>query len=250
MRTKLQENLIKNKREALRFFTKQLLNSEAKDLIAKIILFGSLANNKGSVKKESDIDIYIVALDNLDQVAKRCDQASLETALQYDESVEPIIGSIEKFKDGKSYFLRQVLENQEEVYTVPEEEMQKGEAQNYLSIATEYLDSSRSNLKLENYRLIIDGAYNAAELAAKGLLILEGEEIPKRHGSVIRVFSKIYIKPEKLPREIGRSFNQALRLRNQARYEYHATITEKQAKDILNLAEKLVKALEDHLSEE
>lgn len=241
------EKLIQNKRKALRFFVEQLLSSEVREAIAKIILFGSLKD--GKVEEESDIDLFIVALNRLPQVAEACDEASLETALRFDESVQPLVGCIDELRNDHQYFFRRVLENREEVYTMAKEEIQKGEAGNYLALAAEYLEQSRSNLELGNYRLIIDGSYNAAELCAKGLLILKGEDIPRRHGSIIQLFSRLYIKTEELPREIGRALNQGLRLRNRARYEYHAEITEKEATSALDLAEKLVQSLEDRLAE-
>ncbi|MCD5417293.1 HEPN domain-containing protein [Candidatus Bipolaricaulota bacterium] len=240
------ESLVQKKRQALRFFAEELLSSDVRDSIAKIILFGSLRD--GEVEEESDVDLFIVALNRLQQVAEACDEASLETALRFDESVQPLVGCIDEFRNSHQYFFRRVLKDHEEVYTMTEEEIRKGEAGNYLALAVEYLEQSRSNLELGNYRLIVDGGYNAAELCAKGLLILKGEDIPRRHGSTIQIFSKLYIKTEELPREIGRALNRSLRLRNRARYEYHAAITEREAKAALDLAEKMVKALEDKLA--
>lgn len=240
------DNVVQKKWKALRFFIQHLLSSEVKDSIAKIILFGSLKD--GKVEEGSDIDLFIVALNWLQQVGETCDEASLETALRFDESIQPLVVCIDELRNSDVYFFRRVLENQEEVFTMAEEEIQKGEAGNYLALAVDYFEQSRSNLELSNYRLIIDGSYNAAELCAKGLLILKGEDIPKKHGSVVQVFSRLYIKSEELPREIGRALNQVLRLRNRARYEYHADITEREAKAALDLAEKMVKVLEDKLS--
>ena len=203
----------------------------------------------GKVEEESDIDLLIVALNWLQQVGETCDEASLETALRFDESIQPLVACIDELRYSNAYFFRRVLENQEEVFTMAEEEIQKGEAGNYLALAVEYFEQSRSNLALSNYRLIVDGSYNAAELCAKGLLILKGEDIPKKHGTVVQIFSRLYIKGEELPQEIGRALNQGLRLRNRARYEFHADITEREAKAALDLAEKMVKALEDKLVE-
>lgn len=241
------ENLVRKKWKALHFFVDQLLSSEVNDAIAKIILFGSLKD--GKVEEGSDIDLFIVALNYLQQVAETCDEASLETALRFDESIQPLVACIDEFRKADLYFFRRVLEKQQEVYTMAEEKIRKGEAGNYLALAVEYFEQSRSNLELKNYRLIVDGSYNVAELCAKGLLILKGEDIPKKHGSVVQMFSRLYIKSEELPREIGRAFNQGLRIRNRARYEYHADTTEKEAKAALDLAEKMLNALEDKLAE-
>ena len=156
-------NSFYKKQAALNFFLEQLLSSKTGASIAKVILFGSLARKEA--KPDSDIDIYVVAINKLEEVAVACDEASLDTTLQFDEGVEPIVGCIDEFRTcTASYFFRKVLEDHEEVYTMPNEEISKGEAANFLALATEYLCQSRSNLPLGNYRLLIDGAYNAAEL--------------------------------------------------------------------------------------
>ena len=143
------ESLVQKKRQALRFFAEELLSSDVRDSIAKIILFGSLRD--GEVEEESDVDLFIVALNRLQQVAEACDEVSLETALRFDESVQPLVGCIDEFYNSHQYFFRRVLKDHEEVYTMTEEEIQKGEASNYLALAVEYLEQSRSNLELGNY---------------------------------------------------------------------------------------------------
>lgn len=233
------------KREALDFFTQKLLTSEVKDSIAKIILFGSFL--KGKTKADSDIDLFIAALDNLNAVSDICAELSLEALFKYGERIEPLVGSIKDLRRNDSYFTRRVLKGGKEIFSMKEEALRKGEAGNSLNLAVEYLNQSRANLELGNFRLIVDGAYNAAELCAKGLLLLKGEEIPKRHGSIVKRLSEAYIKTGELPREIGRAFNRSLEIRSKARYEYHAAITEHEAKEMLKLAEEFVKALEDRL---
>ncbi|MFQ6059203.1 MAG: nucleotidyltransferase domain-containing protein [Anaerolineae bacterium] len=89
--------------------------------VAKIILFGSLA--EGRAEEESDVDLFIVALDDLPAVSRRCAEASLETTLRYGEQVEPIVGCVDRYLREDSYFFRQVLRGGEEVYTVEEEEI-------------------------------------------------------------------------------------------------------------------------------
>ena len=248
--SKAVEDLIQKKRQALRFFVEQLLSSEARDSIAKIILFGSL--KRGEVEEDSDVDAYVVALNQPKRVSEACADASLETGFKFDESVEPLVLSVEEYREDNQrwYFSgRRVLDDSEEVYTVPDEEIRLAEANDYLVLASEYLKQSRFNLEPGNYRLVIDGSYNAAELCAKGLLVLKGKEVPKRHGSIVQAFSNICVKSGELPREIGRALRQGLELRNRARYKLHAAITEGEARAAIDLAEKLIQALEDGLAE-
>jgi len=79
------------KYKALDLFLKELLSSEARNSIAKIILFGSLS--KGQALEKSDIDLLVVASDSTKEVSSACADASFETALITGESVEPLVWS-------------------------------------------------------------------------------------------------------------------------------------------------------------
>ncbi len=233
--------------EARQFFIRRLLQSPVGRQVAQITLFGSSA--RGEDVADSDIDLYIVALESPERVGEVCDALALETALRFDEVVEPVVGCVDEFREQyPPYFFQSVLRDGQEVYRMDEESWRQGEAANFLALATEYLEQSRDNLPLGHYRLLVDGAYNAAELCVKGLLRLKGEPIPKRHGRIVQRFSRLYVLSGELPREMGRRLNRGLRLRNRARYEYHAEITERDAREMLELAESLVRVLEERLA--
>ena len=59
-------------------------------------------------------------------------------------------------------------------------------------------------------------------------------------------FGKLYIKTEKIEREIGRRLNNALDLRNKARYVYNAEISALQAEEVIKLAEKMIQIAPDY----
>lgn len=90
-----------------------------------------------------------------------------------------------------------------------------------LKLAEKYLKAVKYTLKggKNNIRLVIDGAYNTAELCIKSLLLIKMKNIPKTHGGVIQKFGEYYIKTEILPKETGKLSNRMLRYRNQARYD-------------------------------
>jgi uncharacterized protein (UPF0332 family) len=90
------------------------------------------------------------------------------------------------------------------------------------------------------YRLAVDAAYNAAELCAKGLLLLKLNNIPTSHGGIIGMFGELFVKTEVVPNQIGRGLNKNLQLRNKARYDCHALITKEDAEKAIDLAKKLV----------
>ena len=112
-----------------------------------------------------------------------------------------------------------------------------------MELAEEYLDGARDTMQIGHYRLAVDAAYNAAELCAKGFLVLELQDMPSSHGGVIVKFSEIYIKADKLPKKLGRRLNQALAMRNKARYDRHAAVGKTEAEFVMELAGEMIQAL-------
>lgn len=75
-----------------------------------------------------------------------------------------------------------------------------------------------------------------ADLLSKSLLLLVTDEIPSTHGGIIGEFSKLYVKTEKVSRQLGRRLSRALELRNKARYEFNADISREKVKELIDLA--------------
>lgn len=116
-------------------------------------------------------------------------------------------------------------------------DIQKLLAQNNLELAKEYLAIAKFNQKYKkSYRGVIDIAYNAAELCAKGCLCLKLQKTPATHKGVIQKFSEYYVKTDILEREIGKKLARGLRYRNLARYEKEIEIIKKQAEETVELA--------------
>jgi len=233
------------KYQALQDFKKRLLSSPVKGSIAKIILFGSL--KKGRVREESDVDLLVFAANSLGMVKEVCLDASLETNIDFGESIEPVIYPIESLRYPNSYFLYYNIKNGKEIYTMEEERLRREEAIAYLELPQEYERSARDCSSQGHYRLAVDGAYNAVELCAKGFLILKLKDLPTSHGGIVGKFGELYVRSGILPREMGREFNRGLRLRNQARYERHAEIGEEESEAMLALVGEFIKALDKEL---
>jgi uncharacterized protein (UPF0332 family)/predicted nucleotidyltransferase len=231
------------KREALRSFIKNLRHSEVKDSIAKIVLFGSMA--RGDFSPESDVDVLVFATDKLAEVSKACAEASLWTGIEKKESVEPLIRCADKLLYTDSYFLTRALQEGEEVYGMAEEELAKKGAENSLRLAEEYLELARYDLEGKQFRGVVDAGYNAAELCVKGLLTLKPEKLPRTHGGIVQKFGELYVQAGLATKEVGRSLNQALQFRNDARYDFHAEITREKAEEVIKLAETLVGVLKE-----
>lgn len=225
-------------REVIDSFKEYLLRSEIKDEIVKMILFGSSA--KGNATPNSDIDILILIKNG-----KRNEEYLMNKVYDYmiesNVPLEVVTSTIDDLFLGKDYFLYNVTSYGEEIYTMKKEEIKMIMVKDLKDLAEEYLESAGEVLPRNRIRLAIDAAYNAAELAAKGLILLKQDDLPGSHGGVVSLFGNLYVKTNELDRKVGRDFNLALKLRNEARYKPNVLLTIEDAKMILNLADDLIK---------
>jgi uncharacterized protein (UPF0332 family) len=130
-------------------------------------------------------------------------------------------------------------------------ELKLKEIKNRLQLAKTYYKAALlMKKKKEYFRMTIDLAYNATELAAKCFLLLKIDDLPSRHSGIIRKFSQFYIKEEILSKELGRKFHNCFDLRNKARYVPEAKIEEADAKSSLDLAKEMIKNLEKFLKKQ
>lgn len=128
--------IYEKKLKALDYFKNRLLNSEVKDMIAEIILFGSVAN--GEATPDSDIDVLVFAFGDLRKVSYACADASMWTGIETKESVEPLVYCIDDFRFIHSYFIYNAIKNGKEVYKMEEKALIKGEVKGYLELAKLY----------------------------------------------------------------------------------------------------------------
>lgn len=237
--------MIKKKRKALAVFSRLLLSSPIEKYIGKIILFGSL--QKSEVKADSDVDVLVVALDKLREVEEAAAGSAFETGLMTGESVEPLVYCLDELRNPSSHFLYRNFLHGEEVYSMDEEQIKAAEIRGYRDLAWEYLAAASDSLKSGHPRLAVDAGYNAAELCVKGLLLFKIDELPGSHGGVAIRFGEIYIRDGPLPRDLGRDLNRCLALRNKSRYDCHAIIGQGEADEVLKLADKLIRILDEEL---
>lgn len=235
-------SVYKKKREALDFFTNTLLSSEVKDVIGKIILFGSVAN--GEATQESDIDVLVFTFGDLSKVSYACADASMWTGIETKESVEPLVYCVDDLRYINSYFIYNAIKKGNVVYKMDEKELILGEAKGYLDLAKLYYQTFKRLIGDKEFRVAVDVGYNAVELSVKGLLLLKTGDIPRTHGGVVQKFGEYYVKPELIANEFGRLLNLALENRNKARYDYHAKITKEDAEEIVRLMNSLIEVLE------
>jgi uncharacterized protein (UPF0332 family)/predicted nucleotidyltransferase len=236
------------KQKALDDFTARLLQSSMKDYIARIILFGSVLD--GEDQPESDVDVLVFGTARLRELSEACAAASFETAMRWGENVEPLVYCSDDMRFPQSYFLYDTLRRGKEIYRMDEEVLRRQEAGAALNLAREYLTSAEDASAHGHYRLAVDGAYNSAELAVKGLLYLEKlEKMPSSHGGTVQMFGRHYVMTGLVAPEQSHRLNVHLELRNKARYDFHIRITQDDARDTLSLAREFIAFLEAQLRE-
>jgi len=163
--------------------------------------------------------------------------------LDHGELVSPMVYCLDALRYPQSYFAYCAIRQGEEVHAVDEETLRRAESLGYLELAAEYRKQSQKAFDCGSYRLAIDGAYNAAELCVKGLLLLRVKDLPGSHGGLIQRFGEVWVKTGLLPGEMGRELHKGFERGNQARYERHATFGEDDAQAMLALADQFIAAL-------
>ncbi|RMF37227.1 MAG: HEPN domain-containing protein [Chloroflexi bacterium] len=237
--------VLERKKRAIERFLAALLNSDLGDQVARVVLFGSLA--EGRARPESDVDLLIFGTGRLAELSEAAADAAFEAALETGESVEPLVYCTDVMHY-PHYFAAQALRDGQELYRMDEKALRRAEAEAALGLAQEYLAAAQSSAEQEFYRLAVDAAYNSAELCVKALVLLTGAERPKTHGGVVRLFGKLYVQSGRVSRDVGRRLNVYLELRNKARYDFHARITADDARGALALAQECITLLEETLS--
>jgi uncharacterized protein (UPF0332 family) len=93
---------------------------------------------------------------------------------------------------------------------------------------------------------IVNRAYYAMFYAALALLATIGEETSK-HGGVMALFDKHFIKTGVLPKEMGKFLHTAFDARQTGDYEDKSEISREMSEQILEFAVKFIKSIEEKL---
>jgi len=224
----------------------RLLNGPGGDRVARIVLFGSAA--RGEAEPESDVDLLILGLGELKELQKCASDTAFDMLMEGSDYISPMIYGLFEAEYPSTWFLYNSLQLGREVYKMDEVELRRKEAQAWWSLAVEYLEQARLAGQAESFRLAVDGAYNAAELAAKGLLVLRVERLPTSHGRLNQIFSREYVATGELDRTLGHRLSTSLTLRGKARYDRDAVITAEHVTEVATLAQEIIDLLEHTLS--
>ena len=209
--------------------------------VLRIVHHGSTL--RGDAGPESDVDLLILATGNLRATQDTCSDLAFSVLLETGERIEPLVYCADEL-ERSNWFVSSALAAGREVYALDPEEARRRQALDLLGLAEEYLAMARRLPRSGNERGTIDFAYNAAALAAKGSLVLDGEALPRTHGGIVGTFSRTWIHDRhEIPEEVGRLLNRTLDRRNRARYDPHATLTASEAAEAVTAAERLIAAL-------
>lgn len=223
------------KRRALNLFMERLLSNPLSKNVALVLLFGSLAS--GRADEESDIDLLVFGLRDLEALRDLCAQIAFEVGVETGESVEPILYPVTKYYHPDSLFLYHSIRRGEEVYSM--KELKLTYLEGACELASDYLRVAKFLFENEDYRQAADLAHNSLEMMVKALLALEMDELPRTHSGVVNRFGEIYVKSGEVPKEWGRDLRRALEIRNRARYDWTSSVSREEAERVISLSDKL-----------
>ncbi len=95
---------------------------------------------------------------------------------------------------------------------------------------------------------IVNRAYYAMFYAALAMLVTVDRHSAK-HSGVIALFDKEFIKENIIPKELGRMLHHAFESRMEGDYQDNAKVDHNLATEILESADRFVRAIEERLSE-
>lgn len=228
---------------ALDNFVVGLLSRPEHDQVGRVVLFGSTL--EGNVTAESDIDLLVLGTGDLQALRRACAAVALNTSLATGESVEPLVFPLSYYYHPASPFIHRLRRRGKEILTMgmSEHNLKRILLAGKHRLAADYLRVARYVCDNGDYREAADLAYNAAESAVKGLLLLELEELPRTRGGLVNRFGDLYARTGRVPAQMGRDLHLALETRARARYVEDATINQTDAEEVIALAEALLERL-------
>lgn len=238
---------LSRKLRAMEMFIDRLLKSPFGKKVLHITHYGSTL--RGDYHEESDIDLLIVGTGDISRLQDFCSDLSFDVMLEAGELIEPMVYCPDEYRYPR-YFLRTVQQTGRKVYVMDEMQARREEARDWLELARTFLQDAQRLDVTQSARSVIDLAYNAAELCAKALIFLQGEDIPRTHSGVVSQFGQVVVRAGVAPAERGRALRQVLERRNRARYDPHAVLQPQDAQAALTLAEQMIETLDAALSAE
>ncbi len=210
------------------------------DKIALIILFGSLTKN--NVTNNSDIDILVIHFGDIG-FEKQLAAETFNFMVKTGAPIEYLSYGYFEVKNDPTYFVKYNMDNGVKLYMMDLDDLKKKEIEGYIKLSSTFEESARVCFNQNYIRAAIDLGYNAIELKVKALLLKILKDLPGTHGGLVSKFGEHYIQTKKIPKEIGHKLNEALSLRNKARYDPQAKLVNDDWNLISLLNTELLKVL-------
>lgn len=228
-------------------FVARLLDSPAGPSIARILLFGSVA--RGEARPNSDVDVMTFGGLQLDDLKEYTAQAAWEATVEWGEQVAQLTFGLGDLFQPRTYLVYNALKRGKELYAMEEQEARRLEAQNLYRKAQRHSEQARHATANQDFELAVVGAYTAAELAAKALVLLKaGVDLLSTHGGLIQIFGREYIKTGEAPKHWGRMLSVGLESRGTALYNTAVMTDSRDAQTMLDLAQEMLDFLEQKIS--
>ena len=227
-------------------FAARLLSSPVGDSVARIVLFGSVA--RGEARPGSDVDVMVFGAAPRQRLMEEAAQAAWDATVEWGEQVAQLTYSLDDLFQPRSYVVYSTLKRGREIYAMDETDIRRREATAIYRKADRHLEQAQEAASQGHYELAVVGAYAAAELAAKALILLKpGVELAASHGGLIQIFSREYVKTGQVPALWGRMLNEKLELRSRALYDTVIVVTQSDTQSVLDLARDILRFLSEQL---
>lgn len=109
--------------------------------------------------------------------------------------------------------------------------------------------AARRNIEEGDYDFSSSRSYYAAFYAMEAVLLTKKLSYSK-HAGVISAFNQHFVKTDIFPKEFSRSISRLFRERQTGDYDFYLSIDEKDAKEDVRTAEKIVNAIAQYLEQE
>lgn len=235
----------KVKDEILAIFVQEI-RKQLDDRLKQVILFGSRARRDHV--PDSDYDCLVVVDEVSSEVKDIVDEIAGELLYQYNTvfSIFPI--SEKKYRQ-QTYDPLLMNVRREGIILWMSEKSYREQIRLMIQKADRSLVAAQQLLDKEHYDFASSRAYYAAFYAVQAIILTKNLSFSK-HTAVINAFNQHFVKTEIFPTEFGRAINQLFRERQTGDYEFDLSITEEEAKEDIQLAERMIQAIKTYLTEE
>jgi len=120
------------------------------------------------------------------------------------------------------------------------------EIKDFTEKADKFVSTAKQALSIGDYDSCVSRCYYAMFFMAEAVLLTKNLTASS-HKGVISLFGEHFVKTKIFERNLGKAFNDAYDKRLVGDYGVGFTVTEQEAKDLLETAQNFIQKLKDHL---